>query len=259
VQISLPNGEILRTDSSGADRSLSKYFKRNVVLRHSAPDDFTVDQYHPDLEGADPGGNRDTVVAQKLGSALFASLGMQSPLPVGSFLDVFPVSVLTTSTLARLSQLQPQSRFDPRRFRMNVVLRTEPEGFIENDWIGRTLGMGETTRFSVTLPDPRCVMVTVAQDGLPKDTDVLRALVAHNRLQLGDMGAFPVPGFTGLSPLLAACGSVTMSCSTELPCPAPLGQSAERREVRLKPYSGLAQPNRRQPDMARDGPSHWAM
>jgi hypothetical protein len=128
VQISLPNGEILRTDSSGADRSLSKYFKRNVVLRHSAPDDFTVDQYHPDLEGADPGGNRDTVVAQKLGSALFASLGMQSPLPVGSFLDVFPVSVLTTSTLARLSQLQPQSRFDPRRFRMNVSSEPNPRG-----------------------------------------------------------------------------------------------------------------------------------
>jgi uncharacterized protein YcbX len=194
VQISLPNGEILRTDSSGADRSLSKYFKRNVVLRQSAPDDFTVDQYHPDVEGADPGGNRDAVVAQKLGSALFASLGMQSPVPVGSFLDIFPISVLTTSTLVRLTQLQPESRFDPRRFRMNVILKTEPKGFIENDWIGRTLGMGETTRFSVTLPDPRCVMVTVAQDGLPKDTEVLKALVRHNRLQLGDMGAFPCAG-----------------------------------------------------------------
>jgi hypothetical protein len=41
-------------------------------------------------------------------------------------------------------------------------------------------------------------MVTVAQDGLPKDTDVLRALVAHNRLQLGDMGAFPCAGVYGV-------------------------------------------------------------
>ena len=60
---------------------LSAFFKRNVTLKQSAPEDFTVDQYHPDVEGADPGGNRDAVVQQKLGSALFASLGMESPLP----------------------------------------------------------------------------------------------------------------------------------------------------------------------------------
>jgi uncharacterized protein YcbX len=194
VQISLPNGEVVRSDSAGADEALSRYFKRNLVLKRSAPEDFTVDQYHPDVEGADPGGNRDTIVAQKLGSALFAALGMASPVPPGSFLDVFPVSVLTTSTLARLSDLQPQSRMDRRRFRMNVVLNTQPVGFIENDWIGQALAVGKTTRFDIALADPRCVMVTLAQDELPKDTDVLKGLVRHNRLQLGDMGAFPCAG-----------------------------------------------------------------
>jgi uncharacterized protein YcbX len=125
---------------------------------------------------------------------LFASLGMVSPVPVGSFLDVFPISVLTSSTLAQLSQLEPQSRFDGRRFRMNVILKTEPVGLIENNWIGHTLAVGEAPRLSVALADPRCVMVTVAQDDLPKDTDILKALVRHNRLQLGDLGAFPCAG-----------------------------------------------------------------
>jgi uncharacterized protein len=194
VHISLPDGTILRSDSPGVDRALSLYFKRNVALQRSAPEDFTVDQFHPDIEGADPGGNRDTVVEQKLGSALFASLGMESPVPIGSFLDVFPVSVMTSSTLARLTELQPQSRFDVRRFRMNVILKTDPAGFIENDWIGHSLDVGEATRLSVAFLDPRCVMVTLAQDGLPKDTDVLRALVRHNRAQLGDLGAFPCAG-----------------------------------------------------------------
>ena len=109
VQISLPDGTMLRSDAMGADRVLSTYFKRNVALKQSAPEDFTVDQYHPDVEGADPGGNRDAVVAQKLGSALFASLGMESPIPIGSFLDVFPISILTSSTLARIAELQPRS------------------------------------------------------------------------------------------------------------------------------------------------------
>ncbi|MEE9587642.1 MAG: hypothetical protein V3V97_06435 [Hyphomicrobiaceae bacterium] len=33
--------------------------------------------------------------------------------------DLFPVSVLTTSTLDQLSELQTDSTFDERRFRMN--------------------------------------------------------------------------------------------------------------------------------------------
>ena len=194
VQISLPDGTALRSDAAGVDRALSKYFKRDVELRRSAPEDFTVDQYHPDVEGADPAGNRDTVVPQKLGSALFASLGMESPVPTGSFLDVFPISILTLSTLDRLTELQPNSRFDVRRFRMNLILRTDSSGLIENEWVGHALGLGDVTRLSVALLDPRCVMITLAQDDLPKDTDVLRVLVRHNRVQLGDLGAFPCAG-----------------------------------------------------------------
>src|SRR5258708_17912985 len=103
VQILLPDSTTVRSDSGEVDRLLSAYFKRNVTLERAAPIDFTIDQYHPDVEGADPGGNRDTVVAQKLGAALFSELGMESPVPVGSFFDVFSLSVLTTSTLVRLS------------------------------------------------------------------------------------------------------------------------------------------------------------
>jgi hypothetical protein len=84
------SGTTVRSDSGEVDRVLSAYFKHNVTLGRAAPDDFTIDQYHPDVEGADPGGNRDTVVASKLGAALFSELGMKSPVPVGSFFDAFP-------------------------------------------------------------------------------------------------------------------------------------------------------------------------
>jgi uncharacterized protein YcbX len=213
VHISLPDGTVLRSDATDVDRALSAYFRRNVALRRSAPEDFTVDQYHPDVEGADPAGNRDAVVPQKLGSALFASLEMESPLPVGSFLDVFPVSVLTSSTLAKLTRQQPQSRFDVRRFRMNVILKTESDGFVENEWIGHTLGFGETTRLSVALHDPRCVMVTLAQDDLPRDTDILKALVRDNRVQLGDLGAFPC---AGVYAVVAASGAIRVGAKVGL-------------------------------------------
>jgi len=194
AQIVLPDGTIVRSDSTDVDRVLSRYFKRNVKLGEVAPDDFTIDQYHPDVEGADPGGNRNTVVEQKLGSALFAALGMDSPVPVGSFFDVFPMSLLTTSALARLKELRSESRFDERRFRMNVIVKTERPGFIENDWAGHELGIGDGTRLNVALPDPRCVMTTLAQGNLSQDTNVLRTLVRYNKVQVGDLGQFPCAG-----------------------------------------------------------------
>jgi len=194
VRITLPDGSSVTSDSSDVDGVLSAFFQRDVTLARSAPDDFTIDQYHPDVEDADPAGHRDTVVEQKLGSAFFDEAGLPSPVPVGSFFDLFPVSMLTTSTLDQLNSLQPGSSFDERRFRMNVIVGSEEVGFVENNWIGREISIGDAVRLSVALPDPRCVMTTLAQDELPRDTDVLRTLVRHNTVQVGDAGQFPCAG-----------------------------------------------------------------
>ena len=194
VQITLPDGNSVTSDSSDIDRVLSAYFRRDVTLARAAPDNFTIDQYHPDIEDVDPAGYRDTVVEQKLGSAFFAQAGLPSPLPAGSFLDLFPVSVMTTSSLEQLRELRPQSSFDQRRFRMNVIVDTEEGGFVENNWIGHELTIGDTVRLGVALPDPRCVMTTLAQEDLPKDTEVLRTLTRHNRVQVGGAGLFPCAG-----------------------------------------------------------------
>jgi len=194
VRIALPDATSVTSSSSDVDRVLSAYFRRNVTLARAAPEDFTIDQYHPGVEDLDPAGYRDTLVEQKLGSAFFAQAGLASPVRVGSFFDLFPLSVLTTSTLEQLNELRPQSRFDQRRFRMNVIVGAKDAGFVENDWIGRELAIGDSVRLRVALPDPRCVMTTLAQDDLPKDTDVLRTLTRHNRLQVGAAGQFPCAG-----------------------------------------------------------------
>jgi uncharacterized protein YcbX len=113
---------------------------------------------------------------------------------VGSFFDLFPLSVMTTSTLAQLNELRPQSRFEQRRFRMNVIVDAKEAGFVENDWVGRGLAIGNAVRVNVALPDPRCVMTTLAQDELPRDNDILRTLTRHNRIQVGSAGQFPCAG-----------------------------------------------------------------
>jgi uncharacterized protein len=194
VVITLATGTTVQSDASDIDQVLSAYFQREVVLARAAPEDYTIDQYHPDIEDVDPAGHRDTVIAQKLGSAFFAEAGLPSPVPVGAFFDLFPVSVVTTATLAQLSELQPASRFDERRFRMNLTIGTQATGFVENDWVGCALTIGEAGRLQVAMPDPRCVMTTLPQAELPNDGDVLRTLVRHNRVQIGDGGRFPCAG-----------------------------------------------------------------
>jgi uncharacterized protein YcbX len=194
VRITLPDGTTATSNSSDIDHVLSIYFQRDITLARMAPDDFTIDQYHPDIEDVEPIGYRDTVVEQKLGSAFFAHVGLPSPVPVGSFFDLFPVTILTTSTLNQLSELRPESYFDQRRFRMNVIVTTKEAGFVENDWIGRQLVIGGLMRLSIVMPDPRCVMTTLAQDDLPKDTDILRTLTQYNRVPVGSAGLFPCAG-----------------------------------------------------------------
>jgi hypothetical protein len=193
VRITLPDGTSVTSDAPDTDAKLSGFLARDVRLARAAPADFTIDQYHPDIEGLDPEGHRDTVTESKLGSAFFAEAGLPSAVPAGAFFDLFPVSVMTTSTLDRLNELRPESRFDERRFRMNVILGTRENGFVENEWIGRGLEIGEGVRLSVSLPDPRCVMTTLAQGDLPKDTEILRTLARHNRIDVAG-GLYPCAG-----------------------------------------------------------------
>jgi uncharacterized protein len=194
VRITLPNGTSVTSDAPNVDVILSSFFKRDIRLAEAAPEDFTIDQYHPDVQDLELTGHQNAVTETRLGSAAFTEAGLPSAVPVGSFFDLFPVSVLTTSTLDRLSALQPESRFDKRRFRMNVIVGTHKPGFLENGWIGRELQVGESVRLRGFIPDPRCVMTTLAQDDLPKDIEILRSLNRHNRIQVQGIGLRPCAG-----------------------------------------------------------------
>jgi MOSC domain-containing protein len=205
VRIDLTDGTSVMSDADDVDEVLSRFFGRDVELARSAPSDFTIDQYHPDIENLDPEGHRDEVTDTKLGAALFSQLGMPSFVPEGSFMDMFPVSVMTTSTLNRLGELQPESVADIRRFRMNLLVDTAGTGFVENDWPGKTIGVGSEVQLAVALPDPRCVMSTAAQPGLPHDPGILRSLAKHNRIDVAGAGLYPCAGAYALT---AAAGTV---------------------------------------------------
>jgi uncharacterized protein YcbX len=184
ARIELADGKEVMSDAADVDAVLSRFFGRDVKLARAAQNGYTIDQYHPDEENYDPDGHRDEVVEAQLGAAFFNQRGLPSAVTAGSFFDLFPVSVLTTSSLDQLGELEPQSRFDARRFRMNVILETAASGFVENEWVGHTLAIGDDVEIGVALPDPRCVMPSLAQEDLPRDPNILKALARHNRIDV---------------------------------------------------------------------------
>jgi uncharacterized protein YcbX len=171
VRITLPDGNIVGNEQPDLNQIFSKVLKREVKLS-ALPDvrTATAEEYWPDIEGLD---HRDTVT--------------DFGLPEGTFFDCAVVHLLTTATLDRLRVLYPQGRFEVRRFRPNIVVETAngEKDFVENAWIGQMLAIGDAVRLSVTGPCPRCVMTTLPQGDLPKDTGILRTAAQHNRANVG--------------------------------------------------------------------------
>jgi len=184
VRIRLPDGTEVSSDEPSVDDTLSDMVGRRVTLESTAPSEAVFEEYWPDMEDISPEGHRDTVTDERLGMAA----------PPGTFFDLAPMAVLTTATLQRLGELYPQGSFDVQRFRMNLIVDPDADGFVENEWIGHTLAVGDGVSLPVTLADPRCVMITLPQGDLPKDPGILRAAAQHNRLDIPGVGLYPCVG-----------------------------------------------------------------
>jgi hypothetical protein len=84
----------------------------------------------------------------------------------------------------------------PVLFFVHMVETSSGErNFAEDAWIGQVLAMGDSVRLSVTGPCPRCVMTTLPQGDLPKDTGILRTAAQRNKANVG-IYAFVVEGGT---------------------------------------------------------------
>lgn len=108
-------------------------------------------------------------------------------MPSHTLFDLAVLHILTTATLDRLRQLYPEGRFEPRRFRPNLVVEPTDlaRGFVEDGWIGKILGLGGEVRVKVTGPCPRCVMTTLPQGDLPQDGGILRTAAKHHGVNVG--------------------------------------------------------------------------
>lgn len=168
VRITRPGHEDVLSSDPDASQRLSRALGRAVRLSAAPPEQPVLVEYWPDIEGLE---HREART--------------EETMRPGSFFDGAAVHLVTTATLDSLARLQPGSRFEPRRFRPNVLVAASEGGFPEAAWIGRRVRLGRDVVLRVPRACGRCVMITLPQESLPQDHGILRAAARHRGAKVG--------------------------------------------------------------------------
>jgi len=183
VVVELPDGVVRTVGDADLDARLSKLLGRQVSVSASAPAHGTLERAVPEYEGGVPDVVRATAFVDETGEEITAG-----KVASGTFFDFGRVHLVTTSTLARLQDVYPAGDFDPRRFRPNLVVDTGGgPPFVEDDWQGRQLRVGEAL-LRVLVPTPRCVVPTLGHDELRADPGIMRTIAREHRVPVFDLG-----------------------------------------------------------------------
>lgn len=183
VAIALPDGTSVSTDDPDVDARVSAAIGHEVVLESLRPAD-DLDHYrrgaayHDDVmvELRSIFGREEDEPLPDLSQ--FPEAIMEFESPPGTYYDVHPLMLMSTSALRSLAEALPDSVVDVRRFRPSLVVDTaDAGGHPERDWIGHRLRIGGTV-VQVEGGCPRCVMVTRRiDDEVPQDRAILRHIV----------------------------------------------------------------------------------
>ncbi|MBV8980358.1 MAG: MOSC domain-containing protein [Acidimicrobiia bacterium] len=191
VRVSFPDGDAFGIDDPELPKQLSDFFGRAVSVTSTPPGTGFDEAWVGELkDGARPyfGMESAEVDGEEFidGGAFMANNG--------NFFDFGALHLVSTASTKQLAANAPDTGFDPRRFRPNVVIDAPDVGFVEAAWQGRTLQVGDVT-LTVSIPVPRCVMTTLEQGDLPADRNVLREVGKQNKVDLMGTGTpFPCVG-----------------------------------------------------------------
>jgi uncharacterized protein YcbX len=107
--------------------------------------------------------------------------------------DTFPLSLITTQTIAGLGALLDR-RLETARFRPNLLVEAaDAAPFPEDGWVGSVLRIGGL-RLRVDKRDGRCAVITIDPLTTERDPAILRTVVTDRQGCLGVYGTTVEPG-----------------------------------------------------------------
>ncbi len=154
--ITLPDGRKLAGPGPATDAALSAWLGKAVTLVCATESDAARAEYFADATD-------DT------------SRAIEWTMPKGRFVDAFPVLVMTTAGLRGGASAYSAGSWDVRRFRPNVLIEHDGDGWVEDAWADRRLLVGSAQ----LVPRRRCIrctMVNRAQPGLDRDVNIYKTL-----------------------------------------------------------------------------------
>ena len=193
VIIGFPDGREVSSSDPAVHQTLSAYLDRDVELRALPPvsdkdayrgamatkaDLRTIFGLAPD----DPLPDLSMFPVRKLAEI------SRYATPVGTYVDAYPLHLMTEQSLRAMAAYAPDSSFDARRFRPTILVDwPSHEEQPELGWCGGILNAG-SARLAPQIPTVRCVMPSHSQPGLDRDPTVTRTVAAHARRCLGVYG-----------------------------------------------------------------------
>jgi uncharacterized protein YcbX len=107
--------------------------------------------------------------------------------------DTFPLSLITTQTIARLGEMVG-TPLGIERFRPNILVEAaDGSPFTEDDWVGCVLRTG-TTRMRIDKRDGRCAVITIDPATTERNPEILRTVARQRDGCLGVYGSTVEPG-----------------------------------------------------------------
>ncbi|WP_234880294.1 MOSC domain-containing protein [Mycolicibacterium litorale] len=179
VAVTLPDGRILPV--AEVAEPLSDLLGRRVHLADERSAGAVVERSDP-LD----------VLAHGLDAEIEAAiLEIAQGTPGGAFVDHSAVHLITTATLDAVGL----ERDEAVRYRPNIVIETPADcpPFIENDWVGVTIRLGDV-ELRGTMPTPRCSVPTLEHGPMPRSPQSVRYVLEHNRVEAPGFGVLPCAG-----------------------------------------------------------------
>ncbi|MCB1034596.1 MAG: MOSC domain-containing protein [Acidobacteria bacterium] len=139
-----------------------------------------------------PSGDLFDVADPELGEELGTG-GARVIKQLRGIFDTFPLSLITTQTIARLGE-GVGVHLDVRRFRPNLLIDAVDEApFPEDRWVGCVLRIG-TLRLRVDKRDGRCLIITIDPVTSERNPSILRTVARERQGCVGVYGSTVEPG-----------------------------------------------------------------